>query len=131
MTQIELEAHQGWDRRWPPKDARKAYVAKILGRETGPRKYQREFLGTTAELVEGDEGLYERQNGERKGGYTRYYHVVMSLPEYGLIRSTDCEDLVPRIAARLDAGASIDEIVRATNIRSEHGEMIFDAQLQS
>lgn len=106
-----------WDERHPPKDAKKGYVARITGREAGPKKYAREFLGGTFTAVQGDEGLYERQIGQQKGGATRYYHVVLwDGVNNRMLASRDCEDLVPQIAARLDAGEVIHDIVEATDI---------------
>lgn len=51
---------------YPPKGAKKAYVAKITGRQTGPTKYCREFLGDSVDLLADDVGLYEVQHALNK-----------------------------------------------------------------
>lgn len=129
-TQIELLGQTEYDERFPPRDARKGYVARITGRAAGAVKYQREFLGKEVTLLAGDEGLYERQIGERKGGFTRHYNVVLSHPEHGLIRSVSCENELPKIAKLLDDGVSIQDAVEVTNMRPSkqtEGLMVFDA----
>jgi len=128
-TQITLTGQTMYNPHFGPNNARKGYVAKITGRAPGAKKYEREFLGETADIVEGDEGLYERQRGDKKGGYTRWYHVVLNHPEHGLINSTDCEYDVPRIAKLLDDGHAIADIVVPTNLRDHdrvEGRMVFD-----
>lgn len=128
--QITLAGRTDYNERFPPRDAKKGYVARITGREAGAVKYARDFLGLKATLLEGDEGLYERQIGEKKGGYTRYYHVVLSHPEHGLILSEDCESELPKIAKLLDDGVAIEDTVDVTDIRPSvkvEGRMIFTA----
>lgn len=132
-TQITLTASVEYNERYPPGNAAKAYVARITGRAKGSLKYEREFLGRSAALLAGDEGLYERQIGNKKGGHTRYYHVILSHPEHGLIQSADCEDLVPQIAKAIES-ASIADVVEVTNLRSSErteGLMVFDAALRT
>jgi hypothetical protein len=129
-NKIELTGTTYYHTSYPPSGAKKGYVAKITGRAAGAVKYEREFLGDRATILEGDEGLYERQIGEKKGGYTRYYHVVLSHPEHGLICSVDCEDILPAIAKALDAGVSIQDAVEVTNLRPgkrTEGLWVFDA----
>ena len=128
--QITFVGRTDYNTSYPPHDAKKGYVAKITGRAAGAVKFEREFLGQEADIFESDEGLYERQRGNKKGGYTRWYHVVLSHPEYGLIASTDCEGDAPRIAKLLDDGHDIHDIVVPTNIRPHskiEGRMVFDA----
>lgn len=109
---ITLFAPCRYNSNYPPKNAAKAYVARITGRSSGPVKYAREFLGNSFDAVdEDDAGLYEVQYAEKKGGWTRYYYVVLSHPEHGLIRSIDCETLLPKIAKALDDGRHITDIV--------------------
>lgn len=129
-TEITLAGTTDYNERFPPRDAKKGYVAKITGRAAGALKYQREFLGTEVTLLEGDEGLYERQRGDKKGGCTRWYNVMLSHPEHGLILSVDCESELPRIAKLLDEGVAIADAVEVTNLRPSEkveGRMIFDA----
>lgn len=129
-TQITLKGSVEYNPSYPPHDAKKGYVAKITGRVSGAMKYNREFFGEEVTLVEGDEGLYERQNGLKKGGFARYYHVVLSHPEHGLIMSVDCEDIVPQIAKLLDDGIAIADAVEVTDLRPSErveGRMIFTA----
>jgi len=129
-TEIRLTGTTDYNERFPPRDAKKGYVARITGRAAGALKYQREFLGQEVTLLEGDEGLYERQRGEKKGGFTRYYHVMLSHPEHGLILSVDCESELAKIAKMLDDGVSIQDAVEVTNLRPSEkveGRMMFDA----
>lgn len=131
---ITLTGFTDYNPSYPPRDPKKGYVAKITGRAAGARKYEREFLGETVDLVEGDEGLYERQRGDKKGGYTRWYHVILSHTEHGLIKSTDCEDDVARIAKLLDDGHAIEDIVEVVDLRPSErteGLMIFDVGVRS
>ena len=129
-TEIRLSGATNYHTSYPPRDAKKGYVAKITGRAAGAVKYAREFFGEEAAILEGDDGLYERQIGEKKGGYTRYYHVLLTHPEHGLICSTDCESSVPQIAKLLDAGVAIADAVEVSNLRPSErveGRMVFDA----
>lgn len=133
-TQITLTGTTDYNERFPPRDAKKGYVARITGRVAGPMKYGREFLGSEATLLEGDEGLFERQNGDKKGGCTRYYHVILSHPDYGLIMSADCEAELPKIAKLLDDGVSIEGAVEVTDLRPSSkvaGRMAFTAVARS
>ena len=129
-TEITLTGTTDYNERFPPRDAKKGYVARITGRAVGALKYQREFLGHEVALLEGDEGLYERQRGDKKGGYTRWYNVILSHPEHGLILSVDCESELPKIAKLLDEGVAIADAVEVANLRPSEkfeGRMIFDA----
>lgn len=129
-TQITLTGTIQYNEKFPPRDAKKGYVAKIKGREAGPVKYKREFFGQEVTVLEGDEGLYERQVGDKKGGCTRYYNVVLSHPDHGLIVSTDCEEQVAKIAKLLDDGISIEDAVEVTDLRPSQkveGRMVFEA----
>lgn len=129
-TEITLSGPTHYNTSYPPRDARKGYVAKITGRAAGALKYAREFFGESVTVLEGDEGLYERQIGEKKGGATRYYHVVLSHPEHGLILSVDCESELPKIAKLLDDGVAIADAVEVANLRPSEkveGRMVFDA----
>lgn len=130
MDTITLVGRTEYDERYSPRDAKKGYVARITGRAPGAVKYAREFLGSSADLVAGDEGLYELQTGKKKGGYTRSYHVVLSHPDHGLIRSSDCEDELAKIAKLLDDGVAIEDAVEVRDLRPStrvEGLMIFTA----
>lgn len=127
---ITLSGPTNYHPSYPPRNPKKGYVARITGRATGSVKYEREFFGESVTLLEGDEGLYERQVGEKKGGCTRYYHVLLSHPEHGLILSTDCEGELPKIAKLLDDGISITDAVEVTDLRPSErieGRMVFTA----
>lgn len=115
-TEILLRGPVRYNERFPPKGAKKGYVARITGRAPGALKYARDFLGSEVTVLEGDEGLYERQIGDKKGGATRYYHVVLSHPEHGLILSTDCENELPKIAKLLDDGVPIQDAVEVADL---------------
>lgn len=133
-NQVKLTGKIEYNPGYPPTDARKGYVAKITGRAGGGKKFEREFLGDEAEIFEGDEGLYERQIGRKKGGYARYYHVVLNHPQHGLIKSSDCENKAPQIAKMLDDGHAIDAIVEPIDIRPAariEGLMIFDVRVRT
>lgn len=133
-TQITLTGTTDYNPSYPPRDAKKGYVAKITGRAAGSRKYEREFFGGEADLLEGDEGLYERQRGNKKGGFTRWYHVLLSHPDHGLILSADCEDEVPQIAKLLDAGHAIEDCVEVVDLRPSErveGRMIFTVKART
>lgn len=127
---ITLRGNTDYNLKYPPAEAKKGYVARILGRVSGPLKYERAFFGSEVTILEGDEGLYERQNVDKKGRPERSYFVILAHPEYGLIISVDCENELPKIAKRLDEGASIEDAVEVTNLRPSQrieGRMIFDA----
>lgn len=133
-SEITIKSSIDYHPKYPPAGAKKAYVAKITGRAPGAVKFAREFLGDEVTLVEGDAGLYERQDGDKKGGATRYYHVVVSHPEHGLIISADCEDELPKIAKLLDEGVSIQDAVEVLNVRPSEryeGRTIFDAKART
>lgn len=134
IEQITLTGQTQYNERFAPSNAKKGYVARITGRTSGPMKYEREFLGQEADLLDGDQGLYEKQRGDKKGGYTRWYHVLLSHPEHGLILSIDCENEVPKIAKLLDDGHQIEDIVEVTNLRpsaKHEGRMVFDVQMRT
>ena len=127
--QITLTGTVQYNEKYPPSGAKKGYLARITGRVSGPIKYEREFLGSEVTILPGDEGLYEKQRGDKKGGATRWYYVILSHPEHGLIRSTDCEEELPKIAKLLDDGISIEDAVEVTNLRphdSIEDLMVFD-----
>lgn len=129
-SQITLYGPTQYNTSYPPANAKKGYVAKITGKAAGPLKYEREFFGGEVKILEGEKGLYERQVGNKNGGFTRYYHVILSHPDHGLIKSADCEDEVPKIAKLLDAGVSIEDAVEVEALRpseKEEGLMIFTA----
>jgi hypothetical protein len=131
---INLAGTTDYNVKYPPANAKKGYVARIRGTAPGAVKYDREFLGDKVGLVEGDEGLYERQRGDKKGGHTRWYHVLLSHPEHGLILSVDCEEELPKIAKLLDAGIPIQDAVEVTELRPSEryeGRMIFTARARS
>jgi hypothetical protein len=131
---ITLVGSTDYNEKFPPANAKKGYVARIRGTAAGAIKYDREFLGQEAALVEGDEGLYERQRGDKKGGFTRWYHVLLSHPEHGLILSLDCEDELPKIAKLLDAGIAIQDAVEVTDLKPSEkyeGRMIFTAKARN
>lgn len=133
-TEITLRGATEYNTNYPPKDAKKGYVAKITGRAPGAVKYRREFLGESVTLTDFDTGLYERQIGKKKGGFVRYYHVVLDHPEHGLILSTDCEDQLPRLSKSLDDGMTIEDAVEVTNLRpseNREGVMVFDVVVRS
>lgn len=133
-TQISLSGPTVYHPNYPPRDAKKGYVARITGRAAGKLKYEREFLGADVDLLEGDEGLYERQRGDKKGGSTRWYHVVLSHPDHGLIMSADCEDQLPKIAKLLDDGVTIQDAVEVTDLRPSEkteGLTVFTAVARS
>lgn len=132
--QVKLSGSVQYNTSYPPQNAKKGYVAKIIGRASGPMKYEREFLGKEADIFEGDEGLYERQRGDKKGGCTRWYHVVLSHPEHGLIVSNDCENEAPRIAKLLSEGHDIHDIVTYSELtpsQKVEGRMEFGVIVRS
>lgn len=129
MESINLSTDVQYNPKYPPSNAKKAYIARITGTAKGPQKYEREFLGRDVDLSADDAGLYEKQRGDKKGGYTRWYYVILPHPEHGVIISADCEDELPKIAKNLDS-MSIEEAVEVTNLRESEkheGRMIFDA----
>ncbi len=133
-TEIKLLGTTDYNERFPPRDPKKGYVARITGRAAGTLKYQREFLGQAVAILQGDEGLYEKQRGDKKGGCTRWYHVVLSHPEHGLIISVDCEDELPKIAKLLDDGITIQDAVEVDDLRPSEkieGRMVFTARARS
>jgi hypothetical protein len=117
--------------RFPPRDAKKGYVARITGRASGAVKYQREFLGSEVTILPGDEGLYERQRGDRKGGYTRWLVVIVQHAEHGLIIDSNCDEVeFAKLAKLLDEGVLLVDAVEITNLRPSEkvaGRMVFDA----
>lgn len=115
---ITLTGKIHYNESYPPKDAKKGYVAKILGTASGSMKYQREFLGSEVQIVSSESGLFERQNGEKKGGFIRWYPCILSHPEHGLIIDADVDEVeVKKIAKLLDAGIDIDNAVEVTELK--------------
>lgn len=130
MLQARTEYHASY----PPTDAKSAYVAKILGRADGSRKYERGFSSDNITLLEGDEGLYEVQHALKKGGYCREYFVILSDPKYGLIKSLDCEAIVSKLVKLLDEGVDIHAAVEVTGLRPSRktlGLWVFEAVARS
>lgn len=130
-TQIRLTGITEYNDRFPPSDAKKGYVAKISGTTAGALKFNREFFGDELLATAGDEGLYERQNGDKKGGFTRYYPVILRHPDHGLIIDPDCDGgEFNKIAKLLDQGIAISDAVEITNLRESEktpGNWLFDA----
>lgn len=134
IDSITLTGTTDYNPRFAPSNAKKGYVAKITGRAKGAVKYEREFFGESVTLMAGDDGLYERQIGEKKGGYTRYYIVVLTHPEHGVTKSTDCEEHLAKIVKLLDDGHAIGDIIDVQNLRPSErteGLMLFDAAVRT
>lgn len=132
---ITLTGTTDYNPKFPPNNPKKGYVAKITGRAAGALKFNREFMGQEAVILPGDEGLYEKQRGDKKGGATRWYHVILSHSEHGLILGVDCgEVFAAKIAKLLDQGMSIYDIVEVVNLRPSEkveGRMIFDVEVRT
>lgn len=133
--QITLTGTTDYNTSYPPRDAKKGYVAKIKGTATGALKFEREFFGNECIVTEGDEGLYERQRGDKKGGYTRWYPVIVSHHEHGLIIDSDCDEVeVKKIAKLLDQGIDIADAVEVTDLRESEntpGNWLFTAKART
>lgn len=133
-TEVTLRGSTEYNTSYPPRDAKKGYVAKISGRAAGALKFERQFCGEELTVLPGDEGFFERQIGKKKGGYTRYYHVILSHPEHGLILSSDCEDEAPKIAKLLDEGVDIHDAIEIVDLRPSERDpdnWIFDAKART
>ncbi len=132
---ITLRGATDYNTSYPPFNAKKGYVAKINGTAAGALKFDREFFGDECIVTEGDEGLYERQRGDKKGGHTRWYPVIVSHPEHGLIIDTDADEVeVKKIAKLLDQGIAIEDAVEVIDlVESENteGNWLFTAKART
>lgn len=133
--QITLRGSTDYNTKFPPRDAKKGYVAKIKGTAVGALKFDREFFGEECIVTEGDEGLYERQRGDKKGGFTRWYPVIVSHEEHGLIADFDADEVeVKKIAKLLDQGIDIADAVEITELRESEnvpGTWLFTAKART
>lgn len=133
--QITLRGTTDYNTSYPPRDAKKGYVAKLKGTTAGALKFEREFFGDECIVTEGDEGLYERQRGDKKGGFTRWYPVIISHAEHGLIIDGDCDEVeVKKIAKLLDQGIEIADAVEVCDLRESEnnpGNWLFTAKART
>lgn len=133
--EIILRGTTDYNTSYPPRDAKKGYVAKINGTAAGALKFDREFFGDECIVTEGDEGLYERQRGDKKGGYTRWYPVIVSHPEHGLIIDSDADEVeVKKIAKLLEQGIAIEDAVEVTELvesKKAEGHWLFTAKART
>ena len=133
--QIILRGTTDYNTKFPPRNAKKGYVAKINGTAAGALKFDREFFGDECIVTEGDEGLYERQRGDKKGGFTRWYSVIVSHPEHGLIIDSDCDDVeFKKIAKLLDQGVAIEDAVEIFDLEESEnspGNWLFLAKART
>jgi hypothetical protein len=115
---VTLTADVEYNERFAPSGAKKAYVARLLGRVSGAQTFNREFLGKGAVVID-EPGLYERQIGCKKGGADQYYHVVVEV-DGDLRKSTDVgRETAMTIAKRMDGGERIGDMVRLTGRPSQ------------
>ena len=133
--EITLRGTTDYNTNSPPRDAKKGYVAKIKGTAAGALRFDREFFGEKCIVTEGDEGLYERQRGDKKGGFTRWYPVILSHAEHGLIIDGDCDEVeVRKVAKLLDQGIDIADAVELTDLRESEnnpGNWLFTAKART
>lgn len=131
---LTLFGATNYNTKFPPRNAKRGYVAKLTGRAPGAVKYAREFLGERVTLVAGDDGLYEVQTGQKKGGYDRDYCVVLTHAEHGLVKGLCDEADVAKITQRLDQGYALSEIVEVGELRESRkteGLLVFSVAVRT
>jgi hypothetical protein len=125
---VTLQANNDYNERFAPAGAKKAYVARITGRDS-KLTFAREFIGNGDVLVD-DAGLYEVRNVDKKGRPNDSYYVV--LEHDGEIRRSTVmnrEQAMP--IAKAMAERTINAIVEFVGrpSRLDPTKIVFDAVL--
>jgi hypothetical protein len=129
---VTLSAEVEYNERFAPRGAKKAYVARLLGRVSGGQTFEREFLGKGDVIID-EPGLYERQIGCKKGGADQYYNVIVEV-DGNLRTSLDVgREMAMAIAKRMDGGESIQDMVRLNGRPSKRdpARTVYDCELLS
>ena len=113
---VKLKAYEGYHPEYVPEGAKKAYVARILGRHAIVT-FQREFLGKDVELD--DPGLYEVRDVNKRGTALEPDFVVLldSKDDVDIYYVTRADAM--KIARRFDEGVDITDIVHLVNGEAE------------
>lgn len=123
---ITLKAREDYNSKYAPAGTKKAYIARITGRDS-KMTFAREFIGKTSADVD-EPGLYATRDVDKKGRagdeeYTLILEVGGELEEF----SADKEDAM-KIAKALDAGRRIEQIVEYVEADAEcaalHAEVL-------
>lgn len=105
---IELSTWNGYNEKYAPQGAKKAYVARIKGRDS-KMTFNREFLGTNPTIDE--PGLFEIRKTDNKGRADDGYRVIMMVGEELKVSTTFDKPDAMKIAKAMDEGRSIESIV--------------------
>ena len=118
---IKINVQNGYNERYAPEGAKKAYLARITGRDS-KMTFAREFLGR-GEVILDEPGLYEHRDTDKRGRADDGWILVLDCPDFpdqsgGTLRSfwAKKEDAM-KIAKEMDKGRRIDhicEVVDAT-----------------
>lgn len=110
-TMIELKVWNGYNEKYAPQGAKKAYVARIKGRDS-KMTFNREFLGMSPTIDE--PGLFELRKTDNKGRADDGYRVIAEVDGELKVSITFDKPDAMRIAKAMDEGRSIEQIVKLT-----------------
>ena len=119
---ITLKAYNGYNERFAPSGAKKAYIARITGRDS-KMTFAREFLGHGDVMVD-DAGLYEVRTTDKKGRADDEYILLLDCPAFP---AKDGDTIRSFIASREEAmklakameSRTIDAIAEVVDATSE------------
>lgn len=117
---VLLKAYEDYNDRFAPAGAKKAYVARLVGRDS-KMTFDREFLGKGDVMVDAP-GIYETRSVDKKGRPDEPdYILLLDCPAFPSENGQTLSSFVAtkeqamKIAKALDEGRSIDGIARVVD----------------
>ncbi len=105
--EFTIAASEDYNTRFPPRDAKKGYIARIMGRDLKSH-FAREFLPKTINVARADcPLLVEVQNGLKKGGANRRYRLFLAAADGQVARYNLDEADARWLAQQLDEGRDL------------------------
>jgi hypothetical protein len=97
---ITLQVQNDYNERFAPTGAKKAYIARITGRDS-KMTFAREFVGK--EIMVDEPGLYELRNTDKKGRADDSYVLIFRDNVGDLYESTESKEFAMKLAKLLDS----------------------------
>lgn len=123
IMSIKINVSNGYNERFAPAGAKKAYLARITGRDS-KMGFAREFLGKDDVYIV-DPGIYERRETDKKGRSDDSYILVLDCPAFPTEDGDTLRTFVAdkeqatKIAKAMDDGRRIDAIAAVVDASSK------------